>query len=66
MIGANRGLLSYAAAILAGRDGNATGADELARRADAYLARFPVWGIWPGCARRMRHARAGGGNPGAG
>ena len=44
MIGANRGLLSYAAAILAGRDGNATGADELARRADAYLARFPVWG----------------------
>jgi DNA-binding CsgD family transcriptional regulator len=41
---ANRGLLGYAAAILAGRAGDAAGADELARRADACLARFPVWG----------------------
>lgn len=41
---ANRGLLGYAAAILAGRAGRMARADELSLRADAYLARFPVWG----------------------
>jgi DNA-binding CsgD family transcriptional regulator/tetratricopeptide (TPR) repeat protein len=38
---ANRGLLAYAAAILAGDDRAA--AADLALRGDAYLVRFPVW-----------------------
>jgi DNA-binding CsgD family transcriptional regulator/tetratricopeptide (TPR) repeat protein len=40
---ANRGLLGYAQAILAGREGRRDEAAECALRADAYLARFPVW-----------------------
>jgi DNA-binding CsgD family transcriptional regulator len=40
----NRGLLGYASAVLAGRTGDRVGAEELAVRADAYLARFPFWG----------------------
>jgi len=40
---ANRGLLGYAQAILAGREGHRDEAAECALRADAYLARFPVW-----------------------
>lgn len=40
---ANRGLLGYAAAILAGRRGDKIRARELALGADAYLVRFPVW-----------------------
>jgi DNA-binding CsgD family transcriptional regulator len=40
---ANRGLLGYAQAILAGRAGRRDEAAECALRADAYLARFPVW-----------------------
>lgn len=41
---ANRGLLGYAEAILAGRRGDRLRAAELALRADAYFVRFPVWG----------------------
>jgi DNA-binding CsgD family transcriptional regulator len=41
---ANRGLLGYAAAILAGAGGDRSAAADLALRADAYLARFPIWG----------------------
>ena len=40
---ANRGLLEYARAILAGRAGRRDDAAGCALRADAYLARFPVW-----------------------
>ena len=40
---ANRGLLGYATAILAGRGGDRSRATDLALRADAYLARFPMW-----------------------
>jgi len=39
----NRGLLGYAQAILAGRAGRRDQAAGCALRADAYLARFPVW-----------------------
>lgn len=41
---ANRGLLGYAAAILAGAGGDSSTAADLALRSDAYLVRFPVWG----------------------
>lgn len=40
---ANRGLLGYAQAILAGRAGRRGEAGECALGADAYLSRFPVW-----------------------
>jgi DNA-binding CsgD family transcriptional regulator len=40
---ANRGLLGYAQAILTGREGRRDEAAGCALRADAYLARFPVW-----------------------
>ena len=40
---ANRGLLGYAGAVLAGHCGDPARARELALSADAYLARFPVW-----------------------
>jgi DNA-binding CsgD family transcriptional regulator/tetratricopeptide (TPR) repeat protein len=40
---ANRGLLGYAAAVLAGAGGDPTGADDLVLDADAHLAAFPVW-----------------------
>lgn len=40
---ANRGLLGYAQAILAGRAARRDEAAECALRADAYLTRFPVW-----------------------
>jgi DNA-binding CsgD family transcriptional regulator/tetratricopeptide (TPR) repeat protein len=39
----NRGLLGYAQAILAGRAGRRDEAAGCALRADAYLARFPIW-----------------------
>jgi DNA-binding CsgD family transcriptional regulator len=40
---ANRGLLGYAEAILAGRAGDRQRADDLARGADGELVHFPVW-----------------------
>ena len=40
---ANRGLLGYAEAILAGRAGNESRATELAAAADADLQHYPVW-----------------------
>ncbi|OJY53115.1 AAA family ATPase [Pseudonocardia sp.] len=40
----NRGLLGYAHAIAAGRDGDRVRAGELARAADTALIRAPVWG----------------------
>ena len=40
----NRGLLGYAHAIAAGRDGDPARAAELARAADPDLTRTPVWG----------------------
>jgi tetratricopeptide (TPR) repeat protein len=50
---ANRGLLGYADAIHPGRAGDSGRASDLARQADAYLARFPPWGrlggTWPDC-----------------
>jgi DNA-binding CsgD family transcriptional regulator len=40
---ANRGLLGYAEAILAGRDGDRRRATELAAAADGHLQHYPVW-----------------------
>jgi DNA-binding CsgD family transcriptional regulator/tetratricopeptide (TPR) repeat protein len=40
---ANRGLLGYAGAILAGRDGDGRRASELAAAADGELQHYPVW-----------------------
>jgi DNA-binding CsgD family transcriptional regulator/tetratricopeptide (TPR) repeat protein len=40
---ANRGLLGYAEAILAGRDGDGRRATELAAAADGELQHYPVW-----------------------
>jgi DNA-binding CsgD family transcriptional regulator len=40
---ANRGLLGYAEAILAGRDGDGRRATELAEAADGELQHYPVW-----------------------
>jgi DNA-binding CsgD family transcriptional regulator/tetratricopeptide (TPR) repeat protein len=41
---ANRGLLGYADAILAGRAGDRQRASDLARAADGELVHYPVWG----------------------
>ena len=60
---ANRGLLGYAAAILAGADGDRSSAAELALRADAYLVRFPVWGHLARLAAADAAAADGWGQP---
>jgi DNA-binding CsgD family transcriptional regulator len=62
--GWNLGCLSYAAAVLAGQEGDAARATELAREASAHFAPFAPW--WDRLARRLvaEHAlRDGWGDP---
>lgn len=62
---ANRGLLGYAGAILAGGAGDHSAAADLALRADAYFVRFPVWGHLARWAAADAAARDGWGRPAA-
>ena len=63
---ANRGMLGYAEAILAGRDGDRQRATELARAADGELVHYPVWADLGGCARRSPRWLMAGGSPSGG